>query len=223
MLCTLPFRPSSPPITAKLTLPLLVLFPCITPFKLSKDERRATVFLSQQPRSLKSSPLLLLSPGCYTLWLRLCRILPCSTFLILSQNLSPFCLSLSCYQLWRFPSPPRSQKTVIFFTHCSSYIPQLPCGETMILFKTLLKTSLPSAAYMCSQSSINSQDMLKLIFLGFSYVMLRESDLVIHWKHRAVFYVTTASWLFISSSVCSFPSGPSLLQLGFNSVLNSLG
>lgn len=55
-----------------------------------------------------------------------------------------------------------------FFVHCSSYILHSLCGETTILFKTLLKTSLPLQPTSRNQSPINRQDMLKLIFLRFS-------------------------------------------------------
>lgn len=113
-----------------------------TPFKLSEDETKASAFPRQQPSSptllgvFTSSPFPLLNLRCYTSRPRLCTVSPCPTFLILSQNMSPFCLSLPCYQLWRFPSLPCSQKTVIFLARRSWYMLHSPCGEAMILFKT---------------------------------------------------------------------------------------
>ena len=142
--------------------------------------------------------------------------------------MSPFCLSLSCYQLWRFPSLPRSQKTVIFFAHRSSYMPHSPCAEAMILFKTLLKTSLPFAAYMCSLQEIShpliarteyhEADILG-VFLYYTY-RIRLSDSVeaqssVLCNHSIV--IIHLITVFIFHLVLRF------LQLVLNSILNSLG
>lgn len=134
-------------------------FANITPFKPLKDKRKPSVFLTQQPSSptllkvFTSSPFLLLNLRAYTSRPRLCSFTLSyfSDFVSEHVTLPPFIIMLPALKVSFSDSLTKDcnlLRTRFLVLHS-------PCGEPMILFKILLKTSLPSAAYMYGLQGIS--------------------------------------------------------------------